>query len=419
MRWLRLWLSVLSIILFVLCALPLSAQPAHPIDCNRIKVDTLLWDLKKLSDAPPMTWLNAEKPVRSLVFEGENYNGHPTKVFAYYSNPALIRGLKNANHKYPGVILVHGGGGKAYKQWVEKWAADGYAAMAIDFSGTGGDDCELSTGSPMQTHKEKFDDIRTGNLKNMWTYHAVASILRAHSLLLSFAEVDVDKTAITGISWGGYLTCLSASLDNRFKAAAPVYGCGFYSDCTFRKDLEAMAAADRTRWLKYFDPSSYLQYATTPFLFINGNKDGWFFIGAYHKTYSLISSAQRTILICPDMKHSHDDGWAPEEIKCFFDSHLSQGYPLVKTGAIVRQDSMLILPFESGLTVTKASFFYTTDDVAPNTNRQWKEIEAQVNQSRKRVSCNPPAYKIGFFVLKDVRNMRVSSEFIFNNNPSK
>ena len=29
------------------------------------------------------------------------------------------------------------------------------------------------------------------------------------------------------ISWGGYLTCIVAGLDNRFKAAVPVYGYGF------------------------------------------------------------------------------------------------------------------------------------------------------------------------------------------------
>ena len=45
---------------------------------------------------------------------------------------------------------------------------------------------------------------------------------------------------MTGISWGGYLTCLVASLDSRFIAAAPVYGCGFYDESdVFKQNLNA------------------------------------------------------------------------------------------------------------------------------------------------------------------------------------
>jgi len=35
---------------------------------------------------------------------------------------------------------VHGAGGKAFKEWIEKWAADEYAALAVDVSATGGNE---------------------------------------------------------------------------------------------------------------------------------------------------------------------------------------------------------------------------------------------------------------------------------------
>ncbi len=72
-----------------------------------------------------------------------------------------------------------------------------------------------------------------GDMKRSWTYHAVSSAILAHSLLLSMKQVDADKTCLTGISWGGYLTCIVAALDNRFKAAAPVYGCGYMDELKF------------------------------------------------------------------------------------------------------------------------------------------------------------------------------------------
>jgi cephalosporin-C deacetylase-like acetyl esterase len=390
-----------------------NSKPKYPINTSLFKADSLLWDLNKLSETPIFFWLNHKSSVRSLAFNGLIYKGKPTRVFAYYSNPALIRGLSQANQKYPGVILVHGGGGKAFKEWVEKWAANGYAALTVDLSATGGNEDTFEGNGPVQDKKEKFEDIALGDLHNMWSYHSVANVILAHSLLLSFPEVDDQKTAITGISWGGYLTCLAASLDNRFKAAAPVYGCGFYNDCVFRSDLEKMSTADSLKWLKYFDPSSYLPFAKQPFLFINGNKDAWFYVNAYHKTYSLINSEQRTVTIFPDMKHSHSYGWAPEEIKCFFESVLNGGYPLVKTGKVQRSDSVLIVPFQTNITVSSASFYYSNDLSAPNTKREWKELKARVDNN-KTIVCKKPEFKIGFFSLKDVRNLSVSGGFIFN-----
>jgi dienelactone hydrolase len=286
--------------------------------------------------------------------------------------------------------------------------------MALDLSATGGNDYKFEGNGPGQGKNEKFEDIALGDLKNMWSYQAVADIILAHSLLLSFPEVDDQKTVITGISWGGYLTCLAASLDNRFKAAAPVYGCGFYSECVFKSDLEKMTPTDSLKWMKYFDPSSYLRYAKIPFLFINGNKDNWFYVKPYHKTYSSIKPELRTITIFPDMKHSHADGWAPEEIKCFFESTLNNGYPLVKIGVVQRRDSILTLPFQTNITVSSASFYYSNDLNASNTNREWKELKATINNKTKAIVCKLPEFKIGFFTINDIRNLSVSSTFISN-----
>ena len=61
----------------------------------------------------------------------------------------------------------------------------------------------------------------------MWTYHAVAAVIRGHVAAGRRAEVDATGSASPGISWGGYLTCIVAGLDDRLKVAVPVYGCGF------------------------------------------------------------------------------------------------------------------------------------------------------------------------------------------------
>ncbi len=119
--------------------------------------------------------------VRSLTYESVDYLGRPTRVFAYYSDPDLLMG-KSTDRRFPGIVLVHGGGGKAFKEWVEKWAADGYAAIAMDLGGKGADGKFLEKAGPDQTHDMKFTAIENGNPRNVWSYHAVASVILAHSL---------------------------------------------------------------------------------------------------------------------------------------------------------------------------------------------------------------------------------------------
>ena len=150
------------------------------IDTSLVKVDYLLCDLKMLSKAPEIEWINKKGNIYTLLYKSVDYEGSPTQVFAYYSNPDLIMGKKQGNGKFPGVVLVHGGGGKAFKEWVEKWAADGYAAIAMDLSGNDGDGKKLGQAGADQSEVNKFQKIEKGNLRNVWSYHAVASVIIAH-----------------------------------------------------------------------------------------------------------------------------------------------------------------------------------------------------------------------------------------------
>src|SRR5690606_33928152 len=97
-----------------------------------ICAQTKLWSLPELSKSPDYKWLDTSNNVHALSFQGVDYKGVRTEVFAYYSNPDIYAG-KKTGRKFPGVVLAHGGGGIAFRQWTEKWAAAGYAAIAIDF----------------------------------------------------------------------------------------------------------------------------------------------------------------------------------------------------------------------------------------------------------------------------------------------
>ena len=129
-----------------------------------------------------------------------------------------------------------------------------------------------------------------------WPFHAAASVIRAHSLLRSFPEVDAEHTAVTGISWGGYMTCLVAALDDRFKAAVPVYGCGFLHEGESVQKPSIDKLGDRAAaWVKEYDPGSLLPRCRVPILFVNGTNDVHYPLDSYMKSFD----------VCPARTDAH------------------------------------------------------------------------------------------------------------------
>ena len=71
------------------------------------------WNLTELKRAPAMRWLAPTGSVHSLLYAGENFKGTNTEVFAFYASPITL-GEAKPGTKFPGVVLIHGGGGTAF-----------------------------------------------------------------------------------------------------------------------------------------------------------------------------------------------------------------------------------------------------------------------------------------------------------------
>lgn len=365
--------------------------------------DTAPWDLASLKQAPKVTWVDESGPLRKLYYESEPRNGAPTRVFAYCAYPEKIDG------KVPAVVLIHGGGGKAFPEWAKLWADRGYIALAMDLAGKGPDGQPLTDGGPDQTDTFKLPKDPM-NLKDMWTYHAVAACVRAHSLLASLPEVDAERTGVTGISWGGYLTCIVAGVDDRFKFAVPVYGCGFLQeDSAWLKQFGAMSDDWRAEWVKNFDPSSHVGRAKMPVLFVNGTNDFAYPMGSYQKTYRLVKD--RTLCVTVNMPHGHVQGWAPIEIGLFGDQIVRGGKPLPKVDPRLKlnAENTSATAAWAGADEPKPSFHWTTDTGAWQ-QRKWQSRDAAINGDLITAEI-PKERPIVFFVtLKDARGAIVSTE---------
>ena len=58
------------------------------------------WKVAEWKNAPVMRWVDQAGPVHSLFYTSENYKGHATEVFAFYSSPATL-GKGGSREKIP------------------------------------------------------------------------------------------------------------------------------------------------------------------------------------------------------------------------------------------------------------------------------------------------------------------------------
>jgi dienelactone hydrolase len=383
---------------------------------------SIIWDHTSLQ-SPVLTWPAA--PVASdhpaglpaLYIQGPDYRGKPTRAYAVMSMPAHA----GPDKKVPGMVLIHGGGGSAFWQWVKLWNDRGYAAIAVDTCGaTPGP--EGLHGSTRPRHEyggppgwnasfEQNDEP----IADQWAYHAVALATQARKLLAEHPGVDAGKIGVTGISWGGYLTCIIAGADPDFACAIPVYGSGFlWEDSIWKYNsmLADLPPHQRHKWISNWDPGSWLHKARSPMLFVNGTNDGAYFMNSMRKSWRA-TAADKSLCVRIEMPHSHTDGWAPIEIGLFADSHLKAGVPLPRvTSQTVDERRQLTVTYESALPITKAQFCYTrATGYWPD--RKWNALSATIDAENRKVHAAIPRLTTGCFLnLIDERGALVSSEHV-------
>ncbi|MDA1054267.1 MAG: acetylxylan esterase [Planctomycetota bacterium] len=384
--------------------------------------DTTPWNLAELSTPPAFTWEDSEGSVRSLFYAGESYQEKPTRVFAYYATPGTLQGDTKLDQDLPAIVLVHGGGGTAFREWAELWAKRGYAAIAMDLAGHRPHEdvnqhqrenrTRLADGGPDQGDDEKFGSVDKA-ADQQWPYHAVANVIRAHSLIQSFPEVDAHRTAVTGISWGGYLTCIVSGVDSRFKAAVPVYGCGFlHENSAWIDRLGRLSPQQRDRWVSLWDPSKYLPAVSMPILFVNGTNDFAYPLDSYMKSVAAVPG-EKQICITVKMPHSHPAGWAPQEIGLFIDHHLRDSQPLATVGMPSIASGRAKAKCHGDVPITKAELHFTTD-TTPINQREWHSRPASFESGAIMADAPPAETTAWFFTVTDARGAIVSSGVTFD-----
>lgn len=367
-----------------------------------------VWNVREFSRTPATHAAPAlaQEGLEACFFDGPEFEGKPTRVFAYLGLPPAIA----PGATVPGVVLVHGGGGTAFPEWVKLWTARGYAAIALD---TGGNvPAKNKAGRERHAWAGPVDggaSIAFGDKapRDQWMYHAVANIMLAHSLLAAQPGVDGKRIGLTGISWGGVLTAEVAGVDARFRAFVPVYGCGFLEESeVFRPQIGQSGGA---RWSELWDPSHFLPDASAPIFWVNGTNDRFFQLGIWQRS-ALLAGGTRTLLVTPRMGHSHGDGRKPPEIGVFMDSVLRDGTPLAVCGVPQRGRADVTVAVSSKVPITGAKLHFTRDESVAS-KRLWEEAPARWDPTLSRVTATLPSGSRQYFVsVTDERGCTVTTQ---------
>lgn len=317
---------------------------------------------------------NAWTHIRALSYRGTDLGGKKTRIFAYIGFPPG----SDADRKVPAIVLVHGGGGHAFAEWVKIWNDRGYAAIAMDttgffpsaagkgVAGREEDDGILwQHGLPEElagdgyTHIPNNDNMSRSDapLDQQWMLHAVVSTIGAHNILLADERVDADKIGITGISWGGVITSIAIGYDTRYAFAVPVYGSGHldvahsWMGPLFSPEMTGhlWSAADRFDRVKM--PVLWMCYANDIAFSVNSNS----------LSYDDTKAAGARLCVKLQWGHSHLRGWTPEESYIFADSVVN-GAPVmtaVDREPAGRRFAFTICPDATATAITARAVYIT------------------------------------------------------------
>lgn len=363
-----------------------------------------------LHDAPAMIDADgfaADGVMKPIYFDALPSQGKPTKVFAWLGLP------ETSAKKVPGIVLVHGGGGTAFKEWVARWNAEGFAAISIAVEGQTDARQPANPGERRGGWKQHSwpGPARSGiyhdsakPLAEQWMYHAVADTILAHSLLRSLPQVNADQIGLMGISWGGVITSTAVGIDSRFAFAIPTYGCGHLGDAG---NQYGRSLGNNPSYQQVWDPMQRLARATMPILWFSWPEDAHFPLDCQAASYRA-APGPRMLSLVPKMGHGHGPPWNRPESYAFAKAIVQDGSPWCRqvsssTGRVVFDSDR---PFDRAVLVSTA-------DKGVTGSRIWIESPAKLQREGQQwvASADVPPNTTAWFINLASRQLVASSEY--------
>ena len=314
--------------------------------------------------------------IKALFVSGKGPKDTAAEFFCYYGTPEG----KAPEDGWPGVVLVHGGGGTAYPQYVKKWTSLGFAVIAPDWY-----NCRpapgLTNAPPTQTNIKRIPldgGRRQDHVAN------VANMVLAHSLIRSFPEVNASRTVFVGLSWGSWYGGCVAAVDDRFRGAVEIY-CGDY-----RPDLKGDRELVNGR---------FLNSAKIPMWWAVSTNDRNVTPGSSNAGFARCARLDGVTLV-NDLPHSHI-GFSFDSVHRMAAYYTGSGRRLPKLGKARISDGWLEAPvLDDGAGIAAVKLGYTVSTDMPEWKRQWKYAQGEMSGGKVRarlpagtVKCYLAAYE--------------------------
>lgn len=332
----------------------------------------------------------------TIFFDSIDYEGNPTRVYAWVDVPTGVSSINKA----PAIVLVHGGGGRAFENWVELWSARGYVAISIDTEGnstnTAGNKVRHALGGPKRTGVYNESAIA---IEDQFMYHATAATVLANSLLRSLSFVDDTKIGVHGVSWGGVITSTVVGLDQRFAFAIPSYGCGHMYDAV---DSWGDALQNNEQYKSAWDPFLRLDRAVMPMMWFSWPKDSHFNVDSQAQCAAKAPGTAMVTLI-PGMGHGHGATWNRADPYDFADSIVTTGSAWCTLQSLNLVGDQIEVEFASTRSLTAASLIYTKETGATR-SMDWPEVavdsfaETSAGSGVWRVNATLPVDATGWLI---------------------
>jgi len=228
-------------------------------------------DLLKLFDYDP------KAPLDVKVVSTEKKDGFTVQQLTYASPkggrvPAMLT-IPDGPGPFAGVLLMHGAPGTflVTRPEAEELAKLGAVSLAIN--------APFARGSRLE---ESFEMLRFDERDRDDQIQLIVDLRRGVDLLLSRPDVDKNRLAFAGRSYGGAQGGLLAGVETRIKAYALVVGDGglvshFTGKDDTRGPLQFLPQAQAKRWLAAMEPIEPIRWvgraAPAHLLFQNGRQD--------------------------------------------------------------------------------------------------------------------------------------------------
>jgi dienelactone hydrolase len=338
--------------------------------------------------------------------EGAGTAAITTKTFTFASRDGTntvfaIHSAPQAAGKYPGLLVLHGGGGNAQSVAgiAKSFAARGYVTLAVDLPQICLPNCSAKTTGPWSARPGEAPrfEVQPGPEHSVLLDAELAGV-DGFNWLRSQPNVDAGNMGIFGFSWGGYSTTfLTGLLGDKVKAAYAVFGCGFYEKGSFWKDRVAgLATADRDVWLTYFDAGRRAPAIKGAYFLEGETNDTFFWPDAVQATIDAVPGNKNHVW-GPNLNHVQVSG-GPTMLGLHMDYYLKGlGAPFSTTSVSAIEAEAdgtkrvtIDVKVPAGVTLSKVQLYYS-EAAATWQTRNWSAIDAAVNGEGRFVASFEPA----------------------------